>query len=276
MAIIDKLESIHNLTNVEKELVRYILEHKDQIIDLNIADLATITDTSNATIIRLCRKLDMSGYKEFKIEFIKDLERRRKEKKSIDMSYPFRYKQSSQEIMKTMVELSKESLESCYETISSRDLEQAAKWISEGNLLYIYGVGDSMISGMSFSNRLMKIGKNTIIASQYGDNIAHTYQITNKDVVLVVSYSGNAVPNKKYLKMMKRTGCKLILISSNPDFNDFDLKIIFPKRESTDGKLATYYSQMCINFILNSLYAMIFNLDFHNNYRIKENVDFNL
>lgn len=273
MAVLDKLESLNQLTTVEKEIVKYILEHKDQIIHLNISDLASMTDTSNATIIRLCRKLDLSGYKEFKIEFVKDLERRRKEKLNIDMSYPFRAKQSSQEIMKMIVELSKESLDSCYETVSSRQLEKVAEWISNANNTYIYGLGDSMISGISFSNRLMKIGKTTVIANQYGDHLAHTYQMGPKDVALFISYSGNSVLNKKYLKMMRRAGCKLVLISSNTELKDFDISITFPKREAFEGKMATYYSQTCINYILNSLYAMIFNLDFHKNFRIKNIVD---
>lgn len=276
MAVLDKLESICNLTTIEKEIVKYILENKHQIINLNISDLANVTDTSNATIIRLCHKLGMSGYKEFKIEFVKDLERRRKEKLNIDMSYPFKHKQSSQEIMKTIVELSKESLDSCYESISSRELEKVAEWIINARNTYIYGVGDSLISGISFSNRLMKIGKNTIIANQYGDYLAYTYQIAKNDVALFISYSGNFVVDKKHLKMMKRAGCKLVLISSNANLNDFDITLLFPNREAVEGKIATYYSQTCINYILNCLYAMIFNIDFHKNYRIKQIIDNNL
>lgn len=80
MSIIDKLETTHQFTLLEKEIVNYILDNKDQVVHLKISDLANATDTSNATIVRLCRKLGINGYREFKIEFIKDLERRRKEK----------------------------------------------------------------------------------------------------------------------------------------------------------------------------------------------------
>ena len=74
MSVLDTLENINNLTSVEKDVVLYILKHKDHIIDLNLSELAQFTYTSNGTTIRLCHKLGMNGYKDFKIQFIKELE----------------------------------------------------------------------------------------------------------------------------------------------------------------------------------------------------------
>lgn len=276
MAVLERLETITDLTYIEKEIKAYILNHLDQMIEMNIADLANETESSNATIIRFCRKLNVTGYKEFKLELVKDIERRRKEKKDIDMSYPFSRQESSQQVFKKMLDLSKESLDSCYEAISSRDLNQIAKWINEANNVYLYGVGDSMISAMSFANRLVKLGKHAIIANQYGDSAANIYQVTRRDLVIVVSYSGSSIPNKKFLKMMKRIGCKTVLLSSNQELDDFDLKIIIPNKEDNRTKFATYYSQICFNFIFNTLYALVFNLDYKANLDKKNTIDYNL
>lgn len=192
------------------------------------------------------------------------------------MSYPFSDKESSQEVMKKILELSKESLDSCYENISSRDIEEVAKWIRDANAVYLFATGDTMISAIGFGNKLMKLGKNAVVSGMYGEETAHCYHVSQKDVALFVSYSGNAVINKKYLKMMKRAGCKLVLISSNENLDDFDKKLLIPKKEADVEKMATYYSQTCIHYILNSLYAMYFNLDFEKNYRIKTNIDYHI
>ena len=43
-------------TETEKEVIDYLMNHLDLLEELSINDLAKKTYTSNATIIRLCRK----------------------------------------------------------------------------------------------------------------------------------------------------------------------------------------------------------------------------
>ena len=105
MGILDSIERTGNLTYSEQEVVQFILDNKDLLKDLTINELATATYTSNATIIRLCKKLGLSGYTEFRLALIKDIEKRRKETREIDMSYPFRRKESSEELLKIMLDL---------------------------------------------------------------------------------------------------------------------------------------------------------------------------
>lgn len=44
-------------TETEKEVIDYLMNHLDLLEELSINDLAKKTYTSNATIIRLCRKI---------------------------------------------------------------------------------------------------------------------------------------------------------------------------------------------------------------------------
>lgn len=41
---------------------------------MNIAELASVTYTSNASIIRTCRKLNCSGFKELKQKLVQEIE----------------------------------------------------------------------------------------------------------------------------------------------------------------------------------------------------------
>ena len=50
------------------------MNHLDLLEELSINDLAKKTYTSNATIIRLCRKTGYSGYKALKVDLIKERE----------------------------------------------------------------------------------------------------------------------------------------------------------------------------------------------------------
>lgn len=258
MALLDKLESIENLTSAEKNIVSYIMEHKDQIDNFTIADLAMMTYTSNSAIIRFCRKLGLTGYKEFKIEFVKELERMRKQKSNININYPFQKKESSRDILKSIAELSKESIDTCYESISEKDMERAAKYIQQADKIYIYAIGDSMISALGFANKLIKLDKITIMVNEYGEVLAHTMNVKKNDVALFVSYTGSVLIEERFFNILEESGCKKILVTSNSDLEGFDVKIDFPDREDYMGKISTYYSQIAIQYILNCLYAIIF------------------
>lgn len=258
MTLLDKLESSENLTPAEKNIVSYIMDHKDQIDNFTIADLAMMTYTSNSAIIRFCRKLGLTGYREFKIEFVKELERIRKQKSNVNINYPIQKKENSRDILKNIAELSKESIDTCYESISEKDMERAARYIQQADKIYIYAIGDSLISAIGFANRLIKLDKITIIANEYGEVMAHTMNVKKNDVALFVSYASAELIDERYLNILQESGCKKILITSKSNIAGFDIKIDFPAKEDHQGKIATYYSQIAIQYILNCLYAIIF------------------
>ena len=65
---IERIRSgIELLRPAEKNVAFYILEHLEDVIRMPIAELAVKAKTSEATIIRMCRALSFSGYKDLKL-----------------------------------------------------------------------------------------------------------------------------------------------------------------------------------------------------------------
>lgn len=61
-------------TTKEKIVAEYVLENPEEIIDLTLRDLASATQTSTGTVLRLIKKdLNFSGYSEFKNKLIQEL-----------------------------------------------------------------------------------------------------------------------------------------------------------------------------------------------------------
>lgn len=69
MSIRDRLRSAEGFTETERSLASYLLAHANEIAASSITELAERSFTSNAAIIRLCRKLGMSGFREFRVEY---------------------------------------------------------------------------------------------------------------------------------------------------------------------------------------------------------------
>ena len=60
----------------EARIADYILSHKDAVLQMPIQKLARETYTSTSAIMRLCAKLQTSGYRQFKILYAQQLAER--------------------------------------------------------------------------------------------------------------------------------------------------------------------------------------------------------
>lgn len=60
------VEDITNLSDSEKYIFYYADNHIEQVKNITLTNLAEILNTSNTTIIRMCHKLGLQGFSEFK------------------------------------------------------------------------------------------------------------------------------------------------------------------------------------------------------------------
>jgi len=73
MKLTEKLKENTNLTPAERNILRYIDEHQDEVIGMSVQELADELYVSPSTINRFCKKIGISGHKELLIMLAKDL-----------------------------------------------------------------------------------------------------------------------------------------------------------------------------------------------------------
>ena len=57
-------ESYDRLSASEKRIAKYIIDNPNEVVKLPISELANRCQTSKPTVVRLCKTLGYSGYKE--------------------------------------------------------------------------------------------------------------------------------------------------------------------------------------------------------------------
>lgn len=92
---------------------------------------------------------------------------------------------------------------------------------SEKNRIFVYGAGRSGFIGRCFAQRLMHLGINSCFVSD-----AITHQYTGKDLLIIISGSGETTSPVAIAQKAKKIGGKIALLTGNP--------------ESTIGKLSNY------------------------------------
>lgn len=264
MAILEQLEHMDAFTEAECAIADYVLSDPSETVKTNISDLAAMTATSKASIIRLCRKLGFKGFRDFKIALSADIERSRVASRKVDANNPFGDGDDTATMMSDVAELFREALGDAYASVSPEDIDAVARAVFGASHVYLYATGDSLITAMSFANMLIKIGIRSTAASLFSEDLAHTYTALPGDVGIFISYSGSTTNSwaiKKVLRVLNERHCSTVFVSAARKPAGFDMSLRFPKREGRSGKVATFYSQMCIRYILSCVYAAVWSLD---------------
>ena len=231
MPVIDALRRKYGFTKTEEDIADYILAHSDEVASMKIGDVNPDT--------------------------------------------PFLEGQGTRDIMSSVANLSKQAIDQTYNSLSPAELRKAAKLIMGAHRIIIYGIGDSEISCEMFANLMLKIGVTCFMANQHGDALAVSTALGPGDVALLVSYSGGLVKQfDNELKLIFERGIKAIAVTSDESLRDqlagVECVLTCSTGETNQGKIATYYAQSCIRFILNCLYGECFAQNYRKNAQMQE------
>ncbi|MBP3893593.1 MAG: MurR/RpiR family transcriptional regulator [Atopobiaceae bacterium] len=275
MAVLDALRRMEGFTNAEKDLASYILDHLDEVAQMNIGDLSGATYTSNATVVRLCRKLGVEGYRDFRIELARDIEADRSNVLNVNPDFPFIEGSGTQQIIHSVANLTKQAVDACLGTITGHDVRTAARLVRGAKKVALYGVGDSCVTLEAFANLLLKIGIVSYSGDLNGDSVVATQILGPSDVAVFATYSGGLLDKfSNEIQLLRGKGCKTILITANAAaarrIAGLECLLLLPEGETTRGSVATYYSQSCIRFALNCVYGECFAQGWNESMKLRE------
>ena len=73
MLLIEKMKHKEDFTALERQISEYILEHRNEIFELSLAEFSKRLYVSKATMIRYFKKLGFASYRELCVELAKEL-----------------------------------------------------------------------------------------------------------------------------------------------------------------------------------------------------------
>lgn len=270
MALLNALKLKRGFTDTEEALADYILEHTDEVAEMNIGVLSSSAHASNAAVVRLCRKLGLDGYRDFRITLARELERARSHVFDVNPDKPFIEGTNTRDILSSIAALSRQALDASYEMVSAADVRKAARLIKRARHIVLYAIGDTAITVDGFSNLLLKLGIVCTKGIQHDDANVVAQVLDARDLAIVVTHSGGLVnfyPDT--IKTLRERGCKMMLVTANQGLESqlvgTDCVILVPEGETRSGRVATFFSQECIRYVLNCIYSEIFALNWQEN-----------
>lgn len=270
MALLNALRLKRGFTDTEEALADYILEHTDEVAEMNIGVLSTSAHTSNAAVVRLCRKLGLDGYRDFRITLAREIERARSRVFDVNPDKPFIEGANTRDILSSIAALSRQAIDASYAMANASSIRKAARLMQGARRIVFYAIGDTAVTVEGFSNLLLKLGIICINGIQRDDANVVTQVLDARDLAIVVSHSGGLIDYyPSIIKTLRERGCKMVLITANQEMENrlagTDCVILVPEGETRSGRVATFFSQECIRYVLNCIYSEVFALNWQEN-----------
>lgn len=276
MSIMTQLEFELEFSQSEKQIAKYILNHGEEVLSMSVKELAKETYTSPATIVRLCKKIGLEGYNDFKIKYSAELQYDLHHTDRIDVNFPFSKDDSYPMICHKLSSLYQEVIADTIKLIDFTELNKIVDLLYPHQHIDIYGSGNSLLAAMSFQHKMMRISRDVNLRILHGEQVFMSYNSNSSRIAMIISYSGETNENIQIAQTLKENNTPIIVLTSVGDnrlshYADYILNI--GSREKIFTKIAPFASQISIEYLFNVIFSCIFQRDYEQNIQNKISYD---
>ncbi|MBL5904559.1 MurR/RpiR family transcriptional regulator [Serratia fonticola] len=206
--------ALSKLNGLELMVYNYVIKNKDKVMYMTIRELADGAKVSTTTVLRFCKKMNFSGYSEFRIRFKLYLEQEDKLLLTSGVS----------------------EIVSFFKSINNEEFEQlitdAAAHIANAERIIFVGAGTSGTLGKYGARFFSNVGK-------FSNYIDDPYYPISSDmyknaVAIILSVSGETPEILKLASQFSLHNCKIVSITNSENSSlarmaDFNLSYHMPQ-----------------------------------------------
>ncbi len=243
-----------SLHRVEKKIAGFILENPETIIYMPIAQMAKELEVAESSIVRFCKTIGFDGFKQLKINLIRNLENPEK------LIYEdINRSDSHHDIIKKVFSSSIRTLEESLQTIDKNQFSMAVEAILGAKRIEFYGVGTSSTLVQDAYYRFMRIGLPVYAVVDPHISRVSASTMDDKCLAIGISYKGRTRDTIETLEIAKSKGAKTMCITCfplSPITKISDIQIIMPTSEAKIMReaISSRISQIAI---IDSLYTAV-------------------
>lgn len=217
MRLLKAMRETKNFSLTEQSIIQYILENPRSVVDLSIRELAEKTFTSPAAIFRLCKKLGLKGYTEFKIKFTSEANRTLEFEKP-QGERPITNQDTARSIVKKMAALEIEAIEETKNEMDMAQLVRVSLWLDQARQIDLYAFDENLYIAQMTSYNFLQIGKTVVVNP--AANSQYMQALTSEPKTHVAILLSRTGENKRLIdiaKILKKKKVQMILLTPAKD-----------------------------------------------------------
>ncbi|MCP3740041.1 MurR/RpiR family transcriptional regulator [Rossellomorea sp. BNER] len=194
-------------------VAEYVLKFPDKVIEMTTKQLALAAGSSEAAIIRFCKRIGINSFSGLKIELAKGVNM--EEVYGRVLNSPLHFKDNLETVLNKVMVNTFQALNNTEKLISLTEIEKAVESLHNAERVYLYGAGGSAVVVEDFTQKLLRVNFLAFQASDIHVQMMMSANLTSKDVLFVVSTSGHTKEVIKLMTVAREKGATIILLTQH-------------------------------------------------------------
>lgn len=190
------------LYSAERRIADCILNDVKWASVVTSAQLARASQSSEATVTRLCHKLGFDNYRKFQLALARDvMDQQETETQRSTSPDPLRQANRQEEVRATI------------QALNLRQLRKAMSVLRSAELIEVEASDNSLPVAMDASLKLGSLGKRCMTSAVPGRTKAFAATLTERDALLLISNSGRSERLLETARAARERGASVLLIT---------------------------------------------------------------
>lgn len=259
-----KMRSIKDLSPSERHVVDYIFNNLSEVSNIGIVELAEKSFTSTSTIRRLCAKLGIDSYIDFRLQLSMELKSYMKESILKEAAIPIKKHDYIQDIIRKVSYFNAKSIIDSKDINDVQVFDKVVELMTKSSRWDFYGIGPSNLVAKDAALKCLRLG---IEASAYETNLEmfiNAKASESNRLAFLISYTGETgdiLNVAKELMIRKVPTVSLTGLSDNPLIKICDYNLFVDASEPAD-RLGAMYSRTSTLNVIDILFTAFINTDY--------------
>ena len=253
----DKIRQIRStLTGNDRLLANFIIANPEEVVTMNINELASRASVSSSSVSRFSRLLFGMTFPQFKVAIAKSISRADEGMQNYDVELT----DSLYQIEKKLIINIERVVQEVMDLNSINTIQSVASLIAKSENVYIFGIGASGLATQDFAQKLIKLGKRAIFNFDANLAILNSSLCTPNDLVIAISYSGLTKEVLLPVRKAKSQNCPVVAITGgkkNRLASESDYVLSIPLAESKIIRMTAIYSRYGQFVLVDALYLAV-------------------
>lgn len=271
---LNELKKMKKLTQTERHIVDYILTYPEEIEKISSRQLAELTYTSPATVVRICQKLGFSGYSEFKINYLKEVHQTPL-MSQLTRNHSITSEDSLHSLMNKVAALEINAIEQTKKAINLDQLKRVAQLLKEATCINFYAFDHNLHLAKMASSHFLYAGKQAVVHDGSNAQFMQAFVAVEGHVAIIISRTGENPVLYRIAKLLTKRNIPIIVLTQS--------------RHSKLAKLSTEYLylynvhrftdmgpilfQTSAQYLFDLLFAILFSQNFENSVKQNESYE---
>ena len=207
----------YQLTSAEKKIADSIFSHGADAQSMSISRLAEDCGVAEATISRFCRRLGYESYGAFRRAIAATVAADRTAGAAAPLHGAVTGEDAVREMAAKLAAADISAIEETQSLLQEEEIRAAADALCEADKVLCMGQGGSMVVAQEAANIFGTVFPKFFPVSDSHTQIISAAHLTERDVILYCSYSGATSDLMDVLRVARRRGAKVILLTRYPN-----------------------------------------------------------